>query len=86
MTTKFSFWDFSSNFRSLLVDGCVCAHSHAHDFHGSGVSTFTMLVVAIDAAQQRNGLREHTIHGKNFLAEPWYPIFMDIPEVKYSDI
>ena len=83
MTTKFSFGNFSTNFRSLLVDGCVCSHTQAYDFHGSGISTFTMLIIAM---RHNNGLRNHTIHGGNFSSSPWYPNFMDIPEVKYSDL
>jgi len=78
--TKFTFGNYSSNFRSLLVDSCVCSHAHAYDFHGSGSSTFTMLIVAM---RHNNGLRRHTIHGNNFESAEWYPIYMDIPEVKY---
>jgi hypothetical protein len=69
VVSKFTFGNYSSNARALLLDACICSDHKAAKFTGTSFSTFSMLIAAMRTA---NGVHNNIFLSNSYGNEQWY--------------
>jgi hypothetical protein len=81
--SKFSYGNFSSNARSLMLDVCVCSSEAVTLFSGNAFSTYSMLIAAMRTATNKD--LPSVLYGTtSYASSDWYNEYYGMLNITYA--